>query len=86
MPVERETTIPRQKQLLVVGTRIKKVKQLDFENARKMMTLTSNLGENRRGGLRVENPNGSKLTKDRNKHVRSKLGWDKSGIPSLLRH
>ena len=31
-----ETTMPRQKQLPVVGTLIEKVTQLDFENARKI--------------------------------------------------
>ena len=36
VPDAPETTMPRRKQLPVVGTPIEKVKQLDVENARKI--------------------------------------------------
>ena len=36
MPDELESTMPRRKQLPVVGTLIENVKQLDFENVRKI--------------------------------------------------
>ena len=36
MPDKPETTVPRQKQAPVVGKLMEKVKQLDFENARKI--------------------------------------------------
>ena len=36
VPNKPDTTMPRQKQLPVVGTLVEKVKQLDLENARKI--------------------------------------------------
>ena len=71
-----------QLQLPVVGTLIEKVKQLDFENARKIGDFDVEAQKERK--KRTESENGdAKAVQNlqeihRDKHVRSKLGLDKS--------
>ena len=48
----------------------------------KLMTLISKLKKNERRGLKAKKPKGFKTYNKyvEKKYVRSKLGWDKSGI------